>query len=221
MKTLKKTLLILSLFILIFSCSKDDESVPPVVDTKLALPAILSNDTMFLIPDANANSSAGCGSNAQPGSVVSEIVIEKNGIIKDASKVTVEIDIKHPFANEVVIELLTPNGESCGLLKRVYAYDDISCGSSMASKYESGNKLSFNSLNSTAIGSGIVTTGNYKTTGPLNGTYPAAVLMTPLNTFFTSKNIKGVWKLKAYDCSKSDIGKLNSWKIKFETGALE
>ena len=220
MKTLKNTLVIATLIFAI-SCSKNDESVPPVVDTKLALPAILSNDTMFLIPDANANSLPACGSNAQPGSVVSEIVIEKNGIIKDASKVTVEIDIKHPFANEVVIELLTPNGESCGLLKRVNAYDDISCGSSMASKYQSGNKLSFNSLNTTAIGPGIVTTGNYKTTGPLTGSYPAAILMTPLNIFFKSKNIKGIWKLKAYDCSTGDVGKLNSWKIKFDTGALE
>ena len=227
MKTLKIILAILT-FISISSCSKNDEpTITPVVDTKLALPTILSNDTMFPIPDATGpnNGLASCGIDAQPGSVVSEIVIVKDGIIKDASKVTVEIDLEHLYISEIVIELIAPNGESCGLLKRAYAAGDNSCTNPTKLKYKIGNKLSFNSLFtgdfSLLVAPGNVPTGNYKPIGPSLGTYPVAILMTPLNTFFTTKNIKGIWKLKAYDCSKGDIGKLNSWKIKFDTGALE
>ncbi len=225
MKTLKNTIAI-ALLIFVVSCSKKDEPSPPAEESKLALPAALSNNTLFLIPDATSTKpTTYCGSDAQPGSVVSEIVIDKDGIIKDASKVTVEIDLEHKYGGEIIIELFAPNGASCGLLKRAFSFSDSHCLVSKDLKFISGNKLSFNSLftdNFTLLlANNIVPTGNYKPTAADAGTYPAAVLMTPLNTFFTGKNIKGIWKIKAYDCSKYDAGKLNSWQIKFDTGALE
>jgi subtilisin-like proprotein convertase family protein len=50
---------------------------------------------------------------------------------------------------------------------------------------------------------------------------PFAVPMTSLSTFFMDKNIKGKWTIKVYDYQIGDSGKLNSWKIYFDTEALK
>jgi subtilisin-like proprotein convertase family protein len=202
------------------SCSKnDDKAVVPEPSVAINL----ANNTVFDIPDAvKINGTTNdCGINTTPGTIVSPITVDTEGVIKDASKITIEIDIVHQYTAEVVIELIAPSGESCGLLKRVYANEDNICTASVGASYLVGNKLSFNSLNTTALGTGGIASGSYKTTGPNAGTFPTSVLMTPLSTFFTDKSIKGVWKLRAYDCSAVDVGKINAWKIKFDTGALK
>jgi subtilisin-like proprotein convertase family protein len=211
----------------IASCSKNEDKpavVEPVLPVAIPVPSAeitLSNTTVFNIPDAVTITAPGCGNNATLGTIFSPITVDKEGVIKDASKITIEIDIVHKFTGDIIIELQAPSGESCGLLKRVYATSDSSCNPSVNASYVAGNKLSFNSLNTTALGSGAIATGSYKTTGPNAGAFPSSILMTPLSTFFTDKSIKGVWKLIAYDCSAADLGKINAWKIKFDTGALK
>ena len=227
MKTFKNTIAILAI-LFITSCSKDDAPATalnstPIIDTKLTLPAVLSNDNVLLIPDAIkiAGTTTDCGISCTPGSVSSEIIIDKDGVIANPSKICIEIDLVHNYAVEIVAELIAPSGESCGLLKRIYANTDSGCAPSVSVKYQAGNKLSFNSLNTTPVPTGIVPTGNYAPTAANNGNFPALVPMISLNTFLNNKNIKGTWKLKVYDCSKDDTGKLNSWKLKFDVGALQ
>ena len=224
MKTFKAILTITILSLLVTSCSKNEDTpAPPPPQPSAA--AVYENNTVFNILDAVkiVGSLNECGSNTTPGTIFSPITISTDEIIKDASKLTIEIDISHQYAAEVVIELIAPSGESCGLLKRVYSTGDTACSSSagIGAKYVAGNKLSFNSLYTNELGVGEIITGNYKTTAATTGTFPAAVLMTTLNTFFTDKSIKGIWKLKAYDCAVGDLGKINAWKIKFDVGALK
>jgi subtilisin-like proprotein convertase family protein len=207
--------------IAIASCSKNDDKPAVVAEPVPSVAITLTNNTVYDIPDAVTITAPGCGNNATPSMVFSPITVGTEGVIKDASKITIEIDIVHQYTNDIIIELEAPSGESCGLLKRVYATSDSACNSSLNANYVAGNKLSFNSLNTTPLGSGAIATGSYKTTGPNLGTFPSSVLMTPLSTFFTDKSIKGVWKLRAYDCSAVDVGKINAWKIKFDTGALK
>lgn len=197
------------------SCSKDDEPSEP--DTRLALPATAENLTSFPIPDATANT-GNCGSAANLGSVVSAIEITADGIIADPSKVTIQLDIAHTWAGDVIAELICPNGESCGLIKRINSITDVSC--SFGADFIAGNKLNFNSsfINTTLTSP--VSTGDY---AQLHGasTFPTSVPMPMLGNFLKDKNIKGTWKIKIYDSGVGDTGTLKEWKLKFETGALK
>lgn len=224
MKTIKLTAAILSLVsIIAISCSKDDDApavpTPIVPDTRLVLPATLENNTQLTLPDGVANGGA-CGSQVTPGTAENTIEIAADGIILDPTKLSIEVDISHTYGGDVVLELVTPSGESVGLIKRIASTVDTSCGTN--TDFVVGNKLTFNSTNATQLAGGPPSfiTGNY---APSSGTstYPTTVAMTSLATFLTGKNIKGVWKMKIYDCGVGDIGKLNSWKLKFEVGALQ
>ena len=83
-----------------------------------------------------------------------------------------------------------------------------------------GNKLTFNAAFATPL-AGPYATGNYAPTQGVGIAFPSAVFLTPLTTFLTGKNIKGVWKLKVYDCGVGDQATLNAWKLKFDAGALQ
>jgi subtilisin-like proprotein convertase family protein len=201
---------------LTLSCSKDDDPAP-IVDTRLVLPATLENNTLINIPDASTGL-GDCGTGVTPGNAQSTIEIIGTGIITDPSKVTIELDIEHYYGGDLVIELIAPSGESCGLIKRLGATSDSTCGNS--SNFITGNKLSFNSTFTTTLTANEIVTGNYAPTQG-NSNYPTTVPMISLATFLTGKNITGIWKLKMYDYGVGDTGKLNSWKLKFETGALQ
>lgn len=212
---LKMSLTIVLAFMLV-NCSKDDNSENPPEDTRLALPATIENNTPLSIPDAT-NLTGLCGSNTTPGNAENSIEITADGIIADPSKVSIEVDISHTFGSDVVLELFTPSGNSVALIKRIGATADTNCGS--GTDFIAGNKLVFNSANMLPLAAPFAS-GNYAPTGGA-GTFPNAVAMMPLTTFLTGKNIKGVWKMKMYDCGVDDTGKLNSWKLKFDTGALQ
>ncbi|MEZ0006091.1 subtilisin-like proprotein convertase family protein [Flavobacterium sp. 28YEA47A] len=212
---LKMNLMFL-LALMLVNCSKDDNSEKPPEDTRLALPATLENNTPLPIPDAT-NLTGACGSNATPGSAENSIEITADGIIANPSKVSIEVDISHTFGSDVVLELFTPSGDSVGLIKRIGAANNTVCGTD--ADFIAGNKLVFNSANTTLLAAPFVS-GNYAPTSGM-GTFPTTVMMTPLATFLTGKNIKGVWRMKMYDCGVDDTGKLNSWKLKFDTGALQ
>jgi len=152
----------------------------------------------------------------------STIAITADGIISDPSKLSIEVDISTYHSGEVVLELFAPSGESVGLIKRIGANDDYDCGS-MIKEFEVGNKLTFNSANTSFLAFPYVT-GNY---APTRGRshFPISVRMTPLGTFLAGKDIRGAWKIKMYDYNAEDVVslgacRLNSWKLKFEAGAV-
>ena len=214
MKTVCK-LLAIALIIVNFSCSKD-EAPAPIVDTKLVLPAILENNTALIIPDCTQN-----GTIKNPGSASNTIEITGDGIISDPSKITLELDLTHPFSGDVVVELVPPSGENCGIIKRIGSTTDTSSGSPL--DFVLGNKLKFNSLHTTFLLPQVSTsfvTGKYAPSRGLSS-IPFSVPMIEMNTFFMGKNIKGIWTIKIYDFNVLDIGKLNSWKLYFDAGALQ
>ena len=214
MKTLCK-LIGIALIIINFSCSKDD-APPATIDTKLVLPAIVQNNTALIIPDCTQN-----GTIKNPGSASNTIEITGVGIISDPSKITLELDLSHTYSGDVVVELVAPSGENCAIIKRIGTTTDTSSGSNL--DFVLGNKLKFNSLHTTFLLPQVSTsfvTGNY---APSRGSssIPFSVPMIELNTFFMGKNIKGIWTIKVYDFGVLDIGKLNSWKLYFDAGALQ
>jgi subtilisin-like proprotein convertase family protein len=224
MKTLKNAISILVLIIMT-SCSKDNPVEPTsepvaIVDNRLVLPATLENNILFDIPDA-INTTGYCGNRTTPGIVESKIVIDKDGEIGTASKISIELNLSHPNAGDLMAELIAPSGESCALIKRIGANSDTDCGTNK--DFVLGNKLLFNSavpINVFLAGSTTFPAGNY---APLIGTstFPTNVPAISLNDFFTGKKIKGTWKIKMYDFGVDDVGKLIAWKIKFEAGALK
>lgn len=206
-----KLILSIVLFTIAFSCKKEEP------DTRLVLPAILENNIPLPIPDATYNVS-GCGSGVGPGSAENTIEITADGIIADPSKLSIEVDLSHAYGGDVVLELFTPSGESCGLIKRIGALENTSCGTK--ADFIAGNKLVFNSSFVNLLTDPFAS-GNYAPTGSLTSDFPTNVNMIPLSTFLLGKNIKGTWKMKMYDFGSTDAGTLNSWKLKFSTGALE
>ena len=169
------------------------------------------------IPDAT-NNTGSCGGGVNPGSAENTIEITADGIIADPSKLSIEVDLSHVYGGDVVLELFTPSGESCGLIKRIGAIDNTSCGSK--TDFIAGNKLVFNSSFVNLLTDPFAS-GNYAPTGSTTSDFPTSVTMKPLSTFLLGKNIKGIWKMKMYDFGTDDAGTLNSWKLKFSTGALE
>ena len=222
MKTLNKISLLIITFFAI-ACSKNEDSSPTPTPAALSVAFEGINTTVTAIPDAAA---LPVGST---NVVEIPITIDKEGVIADGNKITIELDLKHTWAGDIAIEVITPSGESCGLIKRIGSTDqqvannNASFGSN--NKFKTGNKLVFNNvfLNSIPLPSLSYTDilgGNYKPTFGLN-LIPTNVIEVPLATFFANKNIKGIWKLKAYDCGYGDTGSVNEWKIKFDTGALK
>jgi subtilisin-like proprotein convertase family protein len=197
----KINLLLILSFIWLSSCSKNDDE--PVVSQ----PITFENNTAVNIPDRNS---------ADFPSGESTIAISQNGTIIDASKVSIELDIAHTFGADVAIELIAPNGDKCGIINKINNTEE----------FVTDNKLTFNTLHTAflvPIG-GVYVTGNYAPTFAPDLTQigtPVSITPIALSTFFTGKNINGTWKLKMYDCAPADVGKLNSWKIKFDTGAFQ
>ncbi len=230
MKTIiKNTIAIIALATTILSCSKDDDAPPAAVvaDTKLTLPAVKENNTELAVPDGvtiPGGFGSTCGSGVNPGLLSNAIEIDKDGIIGNPSKVTIELDLTASYIGEVIVEIFTPSGESCALIKRPGTVvggilTNNNCGA--INDCVKGNKLSFNTTyTDVALPSAVLQTGNY---GQLVGenTFPVTVPVVPLNTFFMNKNIKGTWRLRVYDHNVGDRVTLNAWKIKFDVGALK
>jgi subtilisin-like proprotein convertase family protein len=191
------------IYFILTSCSKNDDE-PIVTPTE---PLTFENNTVVIIPD-------GAGTTYLSGE--SNIAINQARTIADASRVSIELDIAHTFGGDVAIELIAPNGDKCGLINRIGGTDE----------FVAGNKLTFNSLNTAFLVavSGQFATGNYAptfATGLTQEMTPVSIIPIPLSTFFAGRNINGTWKLKMYDCAAIDVGSINSWKLKFDTGALQ
>ena len=213
MKNFKK-LACIALSVFAMSCSKKEDTIAPILPSA-AFEA--SNTTVTEIPDA---------SNASPNisnSVEIAVTIDKEGVIADGNKITIELDLVHSWAGDIAIEVITPSGESCGLIKRIGSVGTTGVGTS--DDFKATNKLVFNNtyVNSIPITGNTnfeIPTGNYKPTFGANLT-PTNVIEKPMATFFNGKSVKGIWKLKAYDCKNINTGSVNAWKIKFDAGALQ
>ncbi len=227
-KTLKNTMAVLLLTTSFMSCSKDEDTPAQAVDsTKLVLPSVKENNNELVVPDGvtiPGGLGSTCGSGVNPGLLSNVIEIDKDGIIGNPSKVTIELDLTATYVGEVIVEIFTPSGESCGLIKRPGTVvggilTNNNCGA--INDCIKGNKLSFNSaFTDVALPSAVLQTGNY---GQLVGenTFPVTIPVVSLNTFFMNKNIKGTWRLRVYDHNVGDRVTLNAWKLKFDVGALK
>jgi subtilisin-like proprotein convertase family protein len=207
---------VLSTALLLVNCSKDDED-----SNKLELPATIENNTALAITDATEGAGGSCGSGTIPGSSENMLMIDKNGTIKDASKVSIVLNLSHSYGGDLVVQLFDPSGESCTLIKRIGSTDlDTSCGKGC--DFVSGNLLIFNSATETMLDPALaaIPSGNYAPTSGLS-TFPTDAEMVALETFLTDKKINGTWKIKIRDCGIADLGTLVSWKLVFDTGALK
>lgn len=194
------------------NCSKSDDAPTPA-PVLPALPATVENNTLVNIPDATGG---GCGLGVSPGIGESTIQVAGTGVIVDPTKISIEVDIAHAWHTDVVLALISPSGDQVALIKRIAAASDTGCGTDV--DFIAGNKLTFRAGNVTPLTAPYVT-GNYAPTSG-TGTFPNMIPMANLTTFMTGKSIQGTWKLRMYDYTAGDIGAINSWKIKFDTGAF-
>lgn len=224
MKNLVKAFL-LSGAILAISCNKDDDSAsgPAVNPNLLSTPTTLENSTPLNIPDAIVGT-ASCGNTASATQVNSAIEIDKEGTIKDPSKVTITLSLTHTWCGDITAELIAPSGEVCALIKRMGSTTDGNCGDS--TNLLAANSLIFNASFNTMIDvasladTGTVPSGNY---APSYGTstYPAEAIQVSLQDFLMNKNIKGTWKIRVADYGVGDTGILAGWKLAFDPGSVQ
>jgi len=209
MKNLAKMVLS-ALVIFITACSSDDNE--PVKEPSAKFEVI--NNVVQNIPDAV--------SGTIPGVVTSVVAVDNEGIIADASKINIKLELQHAWAGDLVVQVFDPSGASCTLIKRL---GETTFGSNR--DFLLGNVIVFNSAASMSINDAVLT--GDATTVPA-GTYlpgkgtvviPEAVVMTDLATFLNGKSIKGQWQLRVSDYTTGDIGKLNNCKLEFDTGALQ
>jgi subtilisin-like proprotein convertase family protein len=217
MKT-TKFLLAIAIFSII-SCSKSsDEATTP--DNQQQGISAFENTNVLTIPDATCDNTMACA-----GSAVSELIINKAGTINDPTKVFLELNLYAGDCGEAVVELISPSGESCAIIKRLGTLNQQSTFGD-TTDFRADQKLVFNSTFTTIMpflalnGGDYIPAGNYRTEAGLFP-LPTTVPLTPLNIYFANKNIQGTWKLKIYDFSKGEIIKLYSWKLRFDAGALK
>ncbi len=205
------TLCIFCLATILVSCKKEKDQ-----EAKIILPQSFQDTVDLAIPDG-----VGSGSGGTPGMVTSTISVPLNAAIKDATKVTIELELEHTWCGDIVAELITPSGVSVGaLIKRMGA--TLNTGAGDGSNFVAGQFFKFTAGNTTNIDltPNDLVGGNFKPTkGGDDSTYPEAIPLADLNNL-NSVAVKGDWKLKLYDHGGGDVGKLLSWKITFTEGAF-
>lgn len=198
------------------ACSSDDSESVKEPSVKF------EEENNTIIPITDATVSTGPESPSVPGVSESKITVSNEGVIADASKVSIKLDLQHTWAGDLVVQVFTPSGESCTLIKRL---GTSNVGSS--SDFVPENRIVFNSTATTSINDAaislatlIIPAGIYLP-GKGYNISPQEILMTDLAAFLNGKSIKGDWKIRIGDHSNSDIGRLHSWKLEFDTGALQ
>lgn len=147
MKTLKNTIAVILISLFTFSCSKDEQPfTSPIVLPSAAFEASFS--TITNIPDAIVD---GNPATLTQGVVTTTLNIPNQGIVKDGTKVTLDLELAHTFCGDIVVELIAPSGESISLIKRLKS----SSGDSSAN-FVQGNIYSFNGMNTNSINTEIL-----------------------------------------------------------------
>lgn len=163
----------------------------------------------------------GCGYNTDPGVEMSDINVTTVGNITNASKITINLSMDASWLGDVVVELVSPQGEAVTLIRRIGANFHTSCGDS--SNFVPANILSFNSANTAQIDHTAGTTtydipsGNYLPSFG-NAKYPVFA-PTDLGAFLTGKTLNGNWRLVVYDYGVGEPTTLQSWQMIVATGA--
>lgn len=192
-----------------------------ILYSSFALSQTFANNTATISVDA-VQRVAGCGFNTQPGVVMNVIAIPINGTIVDPSKITFNITLSATWLGDVVVELVSPQGEAITLIRRPGASSNSGCGDS--SSFIPGNVLSFNSANTTPINVATplfgepIPPGNYAPTYG-NSLFP---LHHPgvMSTFLTGKTLSGDWRLYIYDYGVGEPSLINSWQMIIANGAV-
>jgi subtilisin-like proprotein convertase family protein len=210
MKTTK--FLLALMFFSILSCSKNEDTPSqPIV-------SVFENNTVLNIPDATLDNGI-----IFYGMTESQIGVNREGIITNPSKVTLQIDMDSPFIGELAIALTSPDGKTCAIIKRIGVNTTNQIGDS--SNFKTGEKLNFNSTFTTQIpfqslaSDQFVPGGNYKQ--EIGDFFYPSISNEGLDVFLMNKNIKGTWKLKIIDFMVGDLNKLNTWKLTFDEGATK
>lgn len=157
---------------------------------------------------------SGCGNTGVPTPAASTINVPLTATITDPTTLTINLGITHTWLGDLVMELETPSGSKCALMKRIGAATDAACGS--GSDLIPANILSFNSANTTLIPATTtpVPAGNFAPSGPTApSTFPTTIPLCTLSTFLNGVAINGDWKINTYDHGGGDTGELTSWSI--------
>lgn len=181
---------------------------------------VYQNNTPVNVPDGS-HITGDCGSSAAPGNASRLINVPLADTITDPSKVTFNINIAHTWLGDVVLELRTPAGNNCALIKRLGANGPDVCGTS--ANFVAGNTLSFAAGNTVGIPYqgifGDIPAGVYAPTEGNDSThYPTLIPLCNLNTFLQDVSVNGNWALVMYDNGVGDMGSIQSWQIVFAPG---
>lgn len=199
-----KTLLIVLIPALLLSCRKDDEDTQP--DTPEASAAVVQS----IAPMADIPDAAEFYGQTVIGKLESQIVIPTSGNIKDISKMYLELNLSHSEASDLVVSLTSPDGTEKKFIYRVFTTNE----------YSGANTLVFNNTFENEIPTAInpIPAGNYKQSVGFEPNPPETIEQ--VFSYFSGKQIQGTWILKIKDMSHNYTGKLHSWKLRFDEGAL-
>ncbi len=206
MKTIRIIIAIVALSIFAMSCTKDDE---PTTVKPTSAEASFENITEVNILDATI-SGGNINVVTTPKSTESNIEVTATGTILDLKKLVLEMNIQHNKPSDLSFTLVAPDGTESLFVKRVGVGDFW---------YFANRKLRFSASFSDVLPSGSsIIAGNYKESQGI-GAF-ATPLLLPIFSTFRDSNITGTWKLKATDSRNTITGKIKSWKLIFEAGAL-
>ncbi len=159
----------------------------------------------------------GCGDTGIPTLAAGTVNVPLTGTLTNAASLTINLGITHTWMGDLVMELETPAGTKCALIKRIGAATDAACGS--GSNFIGANVLSFNSANTApvpALPATGIPAGSYAPTGPTApSTFPATIPLCNLATFLNGVAINGAWKMNTYDHGGGDTGTLDTFSLVF------
>ncbi len=207
MKILKSIAIIL-ISIFATSCSKDDEQPNPNASTQ-----IFENKVPLEIPDFT---------NQTVGNINASLNVTAMGTLVDLSKMTLELKLKHSFANDLAAVLIPPEVGARAMNKSPNTTGFEDCFIYRVGNnedYLENNVLRFNTTftNTLAPQNDFLPAGNYKESK--NNVFQQS--LNPLFQNLQGKSVNGKWRLLLYDFSAGDTGQLISWKLIFDPGAIQ
>ncbi len=164
-----------------YALNSESFSIDTVVNTSCDN---FTNTTAVPIPD-------GAGANQQ--GPVAQSVINIPNDITSIDDINITLDVSHTWVNDLVFQLVNPNGDFIVLWGRNCSNED-------------GFNIVFNDIG-VALPAPNSTCAN-----PLTGTFAAVDTNTDLATIFGSST-QGDWTLVFADFFNGDTGTLNSWEI--------
>ena len=148
-----------------------------------------SNNTALAIPDGTGNNTA--------GPTVNKTITVPGTVTGNINAVEVGVSLTHTYVQDLVIELVHPDGTVIKLMNR-----NCDEGATV-----NGASYTFNFTNS---GAAQLPNGSCLTPSPITGNVRPADPITVLN----GKTAPGVWTLRATDWWVGDTGSIGNWNIK-------